>query len=758
MKNLITAFVLLLSCYAVRAQVTIYADDFESGTSNWSLTGQWGLASSQAYNGSYSLADSPSGNYLNNQTTYATLDSVFDLSSSLDANMYFEAKYDIENGFDYCYVEASANNGTSWTTVHTLNGENNLSSWSNFAINIGGFVGNSQVKVRFRFYTDAGYQADGIFIDSLRITKDSVDNAPPLIIHEPEIHYEGEIGANTRVVTITDISGVASAVLYYAVDNGSYLSVSPSDTNGDDYTFVIPAQDAGAYVDYYIEAVDSSAQSNSTFSTLYKYVAGNYIKYEEGEVNFITSYASSATYTGTAMKMTLDGLTTITTAFIGNYTDVNNPNDSMEFHVWADDSGEPGDDLITPFMVFPEANLQEPHKITRIDLRPYAPALDSLIGDVFIGFIVPSGTVWVGQTTPGSSGRVLNYNGSSWSSESDDYHFRIVTDTMVLPPVADFDYDLSGDPTVVFSDSSENNPTSWHWTFGDGNTDSVQNPTHTYASPSAYNVCLTVSNAAGEDELCKGFFVTNGPPNAFYSFSTANDPEISFTDLSSQNPTSWVWDFDDGDTSHVQSPVHYFPDTGDYNVCLEVANAFGSDEYCQNIHIYNRAPDAFFTYQIFLDTVVNFTDLSGFNPTAWHWDFNHNGDTSTLQNPAYHYPRTGGTFTVCLTASNQYGESAPYCTDVDIDDLTIGIETAERLGFKLMPNPAVDFVQLKIPSEYERLSYTIRAVNGAVVQQGNNLQSGQSRLELKTVSSGLYFIELQENETLIVKIPFIIQE
>ena len=51
------------------AQELIYSDDFEGGTANWDLTGQWGVATSQAYNGSYSLADSPSGQYTNNQTT-----------------------------------------------------------------------------------------------------------------------------------------------------------------------------------------------------------------------------------------------------------------------------------------------------------------------------------------------------------------------------------------------------------------------------------------------------------------------------------------------------------------------------------------------------------------------------------------------------------------------------------------------------------------------------------------------------------------
>lgn len=759
MKNFYSSLLFLLSWTFVSAQVTIFSDDFDSGLSSWSLTGQWGTTSTQAFNGTYSLADSPSGLYQNNQTTYASINSAFDLQTSLDANIYFKAKYDIENGFDYCYVDVSANNGTSWTAAYTINGEGYLSSWTDFNINIGGFVGNSQVKVRFRLYTDAGYQSDGIFIDSLRITKDSVDNAPPLIIHEPDIHYEGTIGTNSRVVTITDISGVASAVMYYSVDGGSYVSLNPSDTNGDDYTYDIPAQDAGAFVDYYVEAIDSSAQANSALSQVYNYVHGNYIKYETGVVSFITSYVSSGTYNGTAMRMTLDGMTTITTAFIGNYTDVNNPNDSMLFHVWSNNNGNPGTDLIDPIMVFPAANLSQPHLITRIDLRPYSDDLDSLIGDVFIGFTVPSGTVWVGQTTPGTSNRVKNYNGSSWSAETDDYHFRIVTDEMILPPVADFEYDLTGDPTVVFSDSSLNNPTSWYWTFGDSFDDTIQHPTHTYASPSAYTVCLQVANAAGDDQVCKSFFTTNGPPNAFFSYSQTTDPTINFTDLTTQNPTSWSWDFGDSQVSTLQNPSHYYQDTGDFEVCLIASNAFGADTFCQTIHIYNRAPDAYFTYNVIASNhFTTFTDLSAFNPTSWHWDFDHNGDTSIVQNASYIYPLSGGTFNVCLIASNQYGESAPYCEEIEIEDLTIGMDELAAKGISISPNPTYGEINIQLPSNFQSVSMSVYTLTGKIVMTGKQNATGILSFNLEGQPAGIYFIELTENETVLGKAPVVVIE
>ena len=48
--------------------------------------------------------------------------------------------------------------------------------------------------------------------------------------------------------------------------------------------------------------------------------------------------------------------------------------------------------------------------------------------------------------------------------------------------------------TVQFVDSSANSPASWLWTFGDGSTSIVQNPSHTYANSGIYTVTLTVTN------------------------------------------------------------------------------------------------------------------------------------------------------------------------------------------------------------------------------------------------------------------------
>lgn len=50
---------------------------------------------------------------------------------------------------------------------------------------------------------------------------------------------------------------------------------------------------------------------------------------------------------------------------------------------------------------------------------------------------------------------------------------------------------------VSFTDASSGAPTRWEWDFGDGNTSTSQNPSHTYTAPGVYTVRLRVYNAQG---------------------------------------------------------------------------------------------------------------------------------------------------------------------------------------------------------------------------------------------------------------------
>ena len=99
-------------------------------------------------------------------------------------------------------------------------------------------------------------------------------------------------------------------------------------------------------------------------------------------------------------------------------------------------------------------------------------------------------------------------------------------------PVADF----SADPVVGearlnvdFTDLSKNNPTSWLWDFGDGDTSTQQNPEHRYRDPGYYTVSLTATNAAGSDKKTKEKYI-----------HVTQRPEIVITSVETKRFGWWI--------------------------------------------------------------------------------------------------------------------------------------------------------------------------------------------------------------------------
>jgi PKD repeat protein len=61
---------------------------------------------------------------------------------------------------------------------------------------------------------------------------------------------------------------------------------------------------------------------------------------------------------------------------------------------------------------------------------------------------------------------------------------------------------------------------------------------------------------------------------------------VTFTDASTQTPTSWAWDFGDGSTSTLQNPTHQYTVPGTYTVTLTATNVCGSDSEVKTDYVY----------------------------------------------------------------------------------------------------------------------------------------------------------------------------
>ena len=230
---------------------------------------------------------------------------------------------------------------------------------------------------------------------------------------------------------------------------------------------------------------------------------------------------------------------------------------------------------------------------------------------------------------------------------------------------------------VTFTNQSSANATSFEWQFEGGSpaTSTDENPTVTYMSPGVFNVTLTASNAAGEDQAIQmGYIAVGTAPGA--SFATSIDGLTATFDNSSANPAnsgnaSYEWDFGDGQSSTEESPSHSYTEDGVYTVTLTVTNDCGSATTTSTVVIATQGPVAAFSVENqtgCLPYEVTFDNLSSENATSFQWFFE-GGEPSTSdeETPTVVY-NSLGEFEVTLVATNSLGSDtfsvSPFITVV----------------------------------------------------------------------------------------------
>jgi kumamolisin len=244
----------------------------------------------------------------------------------------------------------------------------------------------------------------------------------------------------------------------------------------------------------------------------------------------------------------------------------------------------------------------------------------------------------------------------------------------IVKPVASFTTNVqTGEKplTVNFTDTSTGGPTSWLWSFGDRTTSTLQNPSHTYKTAGSYNVSLKVTNNDGYNIINhNGYIRVTNPPvkpvaNFRADFTTGKAPfSVNFKDISSNNPTSWLWNFGDGETSTLKTPTHTYSKIGSYTVSLTASNSAGSStisktQFVKVENLVQVKPTASFTVNPIQGPgyiTAKFTDTSSNKPTKWLWNFGNN-TTSIGQNPIVNYTKKGN-YTVTLTVTNAHGSSS----------------------------------------------------------------------------------------------------
>ncbi|MBR1924924.1 MAG: PKD domain-containing protein [Ruminobacter sp.] len=226
------------------------------------------------------------------------------------------------------------------------------------------------------------------------------------------------------------------------------------------------------------------------------------------------------------------------------------------------------------------------------------------------------------------------------------------------PPVAKFTSKVDGN-TVKFTNEStdaDGDELTYSWDFGDGNTSTDKNPSHTYEVKGEYTVVLTVTDAKkATDSYSRNVSLSNNAPVASYT-SEVDGKTVKFTDKSTDadgDELTYSWNFGDGNTSTDKNPSHTYESNGKYTVELTVSDGQDSDTFSKEFNIgSNNPPVASFTSKADGKTVKftnNSSDPDG-DELTYSWDFG-DGKTSTDENPSHEYA-TSGKYTVTLTVSD----------------------------------------------------------------------------------------------------------
>ena len=102
----------------------------------------------------------------------------------------------------------------------------------------------------------------------------------------------------------------------------------------------------------------------------------------------------------------------------------------------------------------------------------------------------------------------------SRSDQTEAFDIPVLCQIATSPPTAGFEANTTEtcNGKVFFTDLSYDTPQHWSWNFGDGQTDTIQNPFHQYSSPGTYTVTLLVSNNLGSNSQVYANYIIYGNP------------------------------------------------------------------------------------------------------------------------------------------------------------------------------------------------------------------------------------------------------
>ena len=335
--------------------------------------------------------------------------------------------------------------------------------------------------------------------------------------------------------------------------------------------------------------------------------------------------------------------------------------------------------------------------------------------------------------------------------------------------------------TVTFTDQSTGNPTSWKWTFGDGDSSLLQNPVHIYQSAGTYSVKLSISDGTNGFALEKKDYIKVNI--SYTNCDTLRFPlpePLTYYMISGKGYVT-------GNNSYGDKAICDFFENMQANLVItgmicefsKAKQAAGHNEKIP-VRIWEAnattgKPGAIMaTDTVLLSTLVNdvantrITNVDFKNPVQPGGSFSMGimlpviaGDTVCLWSTSTGKLPVNTTW--ILQSNNEWESAKVLWTPSGGPDFIISTaiypkicllegtdKTAIPVPFAIWPNPAVDVISIVNQQGINTVSsYAITDMNGKDLLKGNITDSINTLVDISTLKPGVYIIRFTGKSTLL---------
>ena len=164
--------------------ILLFEDESDNYSDYWTIDSSWSETFEEYNSPQTSITDSPYSNYSNNALETINLLNDINLSGYSYAEINFNAKWNIESGYDYVQIEISNDGGASWEPQcgkYTRKGietqedaldeplyDGNQGEWVNESILLTDYI-DQEISIRFKLKSDGGLRRDGFYYDDFKI-------------------------------------------------------------------------------------------------------------------------------------------------------------------------------------------------------------------------------------------------------------------------------------------------------------------------------------------------------------------------------------------------------------------------------------------------------------------------------------------------------------------------------------------------------------------------------------------------------------